>query len=210
MRVTVRVLSGLTKELAPARLEWFDLSSRPLLELARRDAAPARSVKVEWLVDRFEDGAVKTRSLSNYTQILRQPIRPKLKDDGRLETFAEAAKRAVEQILDDAERVLWYGRPIRDFSGSHPFSMCGGVLHYLRRRLYENDTVSLRELRPLTLVDYRSLYDTHADGEWLWEFSLQVNAGHYQRGMSPVCLPPEPRPVKPWAQGASLHEEEQS
>lgn len=177
-------------------LKWFDLSSRPLLELAWKNAAPAYNPRIEWIVDRFEDGVIKHRVLHNYTQILRVPFRPKPKENGRLETFAEAAVRGGNLILDQAESTLWFGRPLFDVNQAYPLSMCGGVMHYLRRRVYENDSVALRELRPLTLIDHRSLYDVGAHGEWLWEFSLQVNPGHYQRGMTPVCLPPAPQPVK--------------
>jgi hypothetical protein len=208
MQLSVKVISGLEPVSPPDYLEWFDLSSRPLLELALKDATPARSVKVEWLIDRMKDGAVEHRVWHNYTQILRRPIRPKwLPEKTRLETFTEATRRAGNEILDDAELTLWYGKPRRYISAGHLLTMCGGVYHYLRRRVYENDTVQLRDLSGLTLRDFRTFDDVGATGEWLWEFSLQVIPGHYQRGMKPLFLPPVPQSVKGWAQGASLEEE---
>ena len=193
-------------------LDWFDLSSRPLLKLAAKNASPMHSIKLEWLADRFENGALKTRCLSNYTQIMRQPFQRRRRDDGTWETFGEAAKAAGEKILDSAELTLWYGKPKYDFSGSWPLSTCGGVLHYLKRRPYENDLVALRELRSLILMRSRGEHDqflreeehTH---EWLWEFSLQVIPGHYKRGMKPLAVPPKspaPKTITAFPQGSTL------
>lgn len=211
--MTVRVLHPVSPE---DYLDWFNLESRrPLLELARQNARPLGSVKLEWIVDRFVDGVLRYSALTNYTQILRQPFQRKRLDDGTYETFAVAAKRAGEKILDDAERTLWYGKPRYDVSGGHPISWCGGVLHYLKRRVYENDAVVLRELTPLKLYTSRGEHDWQNEEElhtheWIWEFSLQVIPGHYERGMFPVCLPPSPKPVTPnaHAQGAPIPEEE--
>lgn len=213
--MTVRVLTNLEPVSPPDYTSWFDLSSRPLLELALKDVSPAWSCKVEWLVDRRpkpDAAEYQYRVLTNYTQILRRAFSPKwLEEERRMETFGEAARRTGEQFLDDVELVLWYGKPSFNAGGSLylPFSTCGGVLHYLRRRVYENDTVRLRPLSELMLRDFRDFADTRADGEWLWEFSLQVNPGHYQRGMKPLVLPPKPSSPAPkaWAQGASLEEE---
>jgi hypothetical protein len=204
MRVTVRTLTSFVPVSPPDYLEWFDLSSRPLLELALKDSAPAQSVRVEWLADRFEGRQIKTGVLTNYTQILRQPFSPEVRE-GKLETFAQAARNAGERILDDVENTLWFGKPRRYFQGPHPLTMCGGVYHYLRRRVYENDRVILRPLSSLMLRDFRDL-GGGVDGEWLWEFSLQVIPGHYERGMKPLFLPPVQQSVKGWRQGASLEE----
>jgi hypothetical protein len=126
MQLSVKVISGLEPVSPPDYLEWFDLSSRPLLELALKDATPARSVKVEWLIDRMKDGAVEHRVWHNYTQILRRPIRPKwLPEKTRLETFTEATRRAGNEILDDAELTLWYGKPRRYISAGHLLTMSG-------------------------------------------------------------------------------------
>jgi hypothetical protein len=205
--MAVRTLTKLTPVSPPDYLDWFDFSSRPLLSLARKESSQAHSVRIEWIVDQLENGQLRQRILTNFTQILRQPFSPKLDEEkGRFETWPEAAKRAGEKILDDAELTLWYGKPRRYISAGHPLTMCGGVYHYLRRRVYENDTVRLRELSGLSLRDFRTFDDVGATGEWLWEFSLQVIPGHYQRGMKPLFLPPVPQSVKGWAQGASLEE----
>lgn len=221
--MTVKVLTGLVPLSPPDYLEWFDLASRPLLELASKNAAPAISPKVEWLGEEklLEGSRTEGRArygyrvITNFTQILRRTIQPEWLEEkgrlkGRLETFTEATRRAGNEILDDVESILWYGKPSYE-AGSilhMPLSKCGGVLHYLRRRVYENDTVSLRPLCSLMLRDYRDFYDVNASGEWLWEFSLQVNRGHYQRGMKPLFLPPAlKQPVKAWRQGSTLSED---
>lgn len=206
--MTVRAITGLNPVSPPSYWEWFDLSSRPLLKLALENASPAHSVRIEWLVDQREpDGTYSMRCLTNYTQILRTPFSSGMKEDGTLETFAEATKRAGELHLDDIEKTLWFGKPRYDFGSSLnlPISMCGGVYHYLRRRVYENDVVRLRPLQELMLRDFRQFDSVGAEGEWLTEFSLQVNPGHYQRGMKPMALPPTDKTLpRAWAQGASL------
>lgn len=195
-------------------VEMFDLSKRPLLKAARENASPAHSVRVEWLVERVVDGGFRHAIWHNFTQILRQPFTQGwLKSEGRRQTFTEAAKEAGEKILDDAEMTLWYGTPTRDVN-IH-LTTCGGVRHYLKRRVYENDTVSLRELQTLVLLrdcgegdEFRAEEDRRH--EWLWEFSLQVNPGHYQRGMTPLFLPPKlpASTPKAWRQGACLNDKE--
>lgn len=207
--MTVKVLTRMVPVSPPDYLEWFNLSSRPLIELSLKDERPAFNPRIEWIgqaPNAFMVGEPRLvpRLLSNWTQILRQPFAP---DETKRETFAQAAKRAGEKILDDVELVLWYGKPSFDVSGSHTVTTCGGVLHYLRRRVYENDMVRLRGLSKLMLRDFRD-FTGAAEGEWLWEFSLEVIRGRYERGMSPVCLPPTPRPVKPHAQGACLDDKE--
>lgn len=217
--MTVKVLHGLEPVAPEDYLDWFNLASRPLLELARRDGRRAQGPTIEWLgqvPNAFMVGEPRLvpKRLTNYTQILRQPFRRKKLDDGTYETFAVAAKRAGEKILDDAELTLWYGKPSYNTSdGVHVMSTCGGVLHYLGRRVYENDVIRLHELSPLRLYLNRGQFDQfHAEElhahEWIWEFSLEVIRGRYERGMFPVCLPPTPKPVKPYAQGACLDEKE--
>lgn len=213
--MTMRVLHPVSPE---DYLDWFNLESRPLLELARKNASPAYGPKIEWQApapNAFMVGAPRfvPKLLTNYTQILRQPFQRKwLEDEHRRETFVEAEKKAGEKILDDAERTLWYGKPNMT-TGTFVLTTCGGVLHYLGRRVYENDVVRLRELTPLRLYTSRGERDQFIEKElhtheWIWEFSLEVIRGRYERGMSPVCLPPNPKPVKPWAQGACLDEKE--
>lgn len=179
-------------------LEWFDLEKTPLLKIAAENARPAYSVSLEWLVNYFDGGELKHRVLRNFTQIMRQPFSVR---EGQ--TFGEAMKEAGEKILHDAELTLWYGKPSRDYSDTWPVTTCGGVMHHLKRRPYENDFIALRELRPLILR--RDVMDgVH---EWLWEFSLQVNPGHYERSMKPIALPPKkpnPKTVTAFPEGSTL------
>jgi hypothetical protein len=137
----------------------------PLLRAALRDARPAISFKVEWLVD-----TPSRDPWVNYTQIVRTPFSVGPGDDYDREKYY-----ALEQHLGEVERVLWDGVPDYTATEATPRSSCGGVRHYLGRDPHAGDRVALRVLRDVALYKNRddgsSSVRTH---EYISEFSLEV------------------------------------
>lgn len=137
-------------------------SRQPLLQQAVKEQVSAHSVKVEWLLDTSQTG--DREIWENYTQIIRTPFTP---INGDRELYL-----ALEKHLDDVEKVLWFGTPSYEVSGAHPFSTCGGVLHYLNRAPLYADRIILRPLRDLVLLKDR--HEVRTVHEFLSEVSLQV------------------------------------
>jgi hypothetical protein len=146
----------------------------PLLLEAAKNARPAISFKVEWLVD-----TPSRESWVNYTQILRTSFTVGPDDDYDRERYY-----ALERHLAEVEQTLWDGVPAYEVGDSCPRTGCGGVRHFLGREPLNGDRVALRIMRDLALYKDRDIGSSFTRmHEYISEFSLQVDPAY------PLALP---------------------
>jgi hypothetical protein len=169
----------------------------PLLRIAAADQFPAHGYKVEWLVDRVEDGRFVQDTEENFTQITRTPFSPDPASGDR-EQY-----RALEAHLRAVEDTLWFGVPSYERNGphGHPIGFCGGVLHYLGRAPLRADRIVLHVLQDCVLLKDGAEAGRRLTHEFLSEYSLQVCSGEQILPYS------EKRSRNAWTQGVSLNQE---
>lgn len=152
----------------------------PILAIAAPRTSAAKSVEISWVT---RDRQV----LRNYQQIVRCPYDARPVEEGSYRDVEEESKQdSLTKFLAACETILRDGVPYLSYSLSGmPLRSCGGIFHYLHRKeLLIGDRIRLRPLREPIYRRFTWWMDSdgnwvaldHIKGEWLAEFSLEVEA----------------------------------